>query len=301
MVTSPKGATANETVKYGDADLSYTVVYQVNAPAQQLDTVTKTVHYVDTEGNPLVADFTDHANFTELTDALTGAKSYGPASATLGYQDNPVISGYHIVANPAGATANETVKFGDADLTYTVVYEKDGSSNPPSTPGDGGTTPSTPEGNNTPSTPGDGGTTPSTPEGNNTPSTPGDGGTTPSTPEGNNTPSTPDDHISTGDNTPGRVKLPNTDVDTSTGTSTGTATPTPTAQTTGQIRHQLPATDAGNTIGMKTTAQPTTDVQGKTSRNKLPNTGDEHSNLLAMLGMSLVALFGGAISRRKRN
>ncbi|WP_461214322.1 mucin-binding protein [Lacticaseibacillus sp. GG6-2] len=123
VVDSPIEATTDQTIKFGDKDIEVTVVYDKNAPKQALDTVTKTIHYVDQDGNTLAPDFTDHANFTELTDALTGAKAYGPESATLSYQDNPIISGYHVITSPKGATADETVKYGDADLNYTVVYQ----------------------------------------------------------------------------------------------------------------------------------------------------------------------------------
>ncbi|WP_164509947.1 mucin-binding protein [Lacticaseibacillus porcinae] len=125
VVTSPAEATTDQTVKFGDADTTYKVVYAKDAPTVESDTVSKTVHYVDEAGNPLATDYTDTATLTQSTDAATGVKTYDPATATLGHQANPTIKGYHVVVSPAEATTDQTVKFGDADATYKVVYAKD--------------------------------------------------------------------------------------------------------------------------------------------------------------------------------
>ncbi|WP_191987992.1 mucin-binding protein, partial [Lacticaseibacillus baoqingensis] len=124
VVENPAEATTDQTVKFGDKDIEVTVVYDKNAPQQALDTVTKTVHYVDQEGNTLAPDYTDQANFTEVTDPVTGDKTYGPENDKLTHQANPTIHGYHVVENPAEATTDQTVKFGDNDVEVTVVYDK---------------------------------------------------------------------------------------------------------------------------------------------------------------------------------
>ena len=147
VVTSPAEATSTQTVKFGDADESYTVVYNKDTPAFAMDSVTKTVHYVDQDGKTIAPDYTTQANFTEITDPVTGEKSYGPETGKLGYQENPTIKGYHVVTSPAEATSTQTVKFGDADETYTVIYEKDAVTDDggtPTTPSEnGGTTTTT--------------------------------------------------------------------------------------------------------------------------------------------------------------
>ncbi|WP_390409337.1 mucin-binding protein [Lacticaseibacillus jixiensis] len=198
-VTSPAGATSSQTVHYGDADLEYTVVYNRNTPTQALDTVTKTVHYVDQNGIQLAADFTDHANFTALTDAVDGAVTYGPESATLGYQNDPIIAGYHVESSPAAATSKQTVSFGDDDLEYTVIYVRDQPSNnggettPPDNNGGETTPPDNNGGQTTPPDNNGGETTP--PDNNGGETTPPDnngGQTTP--PDNNGGETTPPDN-----------------------------------------------------------------------------------------------------------
>ncbi|QGG60268.1 MucBP domain-containing protein [Loigolactobacillus bifermentans] len=126
VVTSPAEATTDQTVTFGDQDEIYTVVYEKDAPEITKDTVTKTVHYQTSDGTSLADDYTVHADFTASTDPVTDDVTYTPADAVLGHQVNPVIKGYHVVTSPAEATTDQTVKFGDQDQTYIVVYQKDG-------------------------------------------------------------------------------------------------------------------------------------------------------------------------------
>ncbi|WP_125572074.1 MucBP domain-containing protein [Lacticaseibacillus songhuajiangensis] len=134
VVTSPEGASSEQTVKFGDADELYTVVYVKDAPIVTMDTVTKTVHYTDQEGNTLAPDYTVRVTFTESADPVTGVKTYSPASGILGYQRNPLIAGFHVSSSASEATSEQTARFGDDDAVYIVVYTRD---NPIVQPDDG--------------------------------------------------------------------------------------------------------------------------------------------------------------------
>jgi LPXTG-motif cell wall-anchored protein len=216
VVTNPVGASTDEAVQFGDADHEYTVVYNKDIPTMDLDTVTKTVHYVNQAGNTLAPDYVSQANITRLTDASTGEYSYGPATATVAGQDNPVIAGYHVVTNPVGATRTATiVYFGDANLDYTVIYAAN-----PDTDDNG-----TPENNGGTTTPGNnGGTT--TPENNGDTTTPGNnGGTT--TPGNNGGTTTPGNNggTTTPGNNGGTTTPGNNGGTTTPGNNGGTTTP----------------------------------------------------------------------------
>ncbi|KRK33443.1 mucin-binding protein [Loigolactobacillus bifermentans] len=287
VVTNPAGATSSETVEFGDTDLEYTVVYNKDAPQMNLDTVTKTVHYVDQDGKTIAPDYTSHANITELIDPVTGEKTYGPATSTVSGQANPTIAGYHVVTNPTGATTNETVAFGDADLDYTVIYAANPDTDDNGTPGNnGGTTTPNDNGGTTPGN--NGGTT--TPGNSGGTTTPNDNGeTTPDNNGGTTTPShhgattTPDNHDGT--DTPGQSSAASTST-----SETDTSTVMPTVATTSDTtatpssKHRVAAS---NTAAKAVTT--------------LPQTGEDTQSQLALLGASMLALLGFVGYRRKRD
>ncbi|WP_162253437.1 mucin-binding protein, partial [Paucilactobacillus oligofermentans] len=84
VTTNPTEATTDQTVKSGDTDTEYTVVYTKNASTTTTDTVNKTVHYVDADGNKLADDFTSSADFTTSTDAVTGKTTTTSTNDVLG-------------------------------------------------------------------------------------------------------------------------------------------------------------------------------------------------------------------------
>lgn len=124
VVTNPVGAEATDAVSYGDDDVDYIVVYQKNAPTITAKTITKTVHYQDTDATELAPDFTDTAVITQSVDAVSGEPTYTATDDTLAGQANPVLTGYTVITNPANATTSQTVTFDDSDAVYTVVYQK---------------------------------------------------------------------------------------------------------------------------------------------------------------------------------
>lgn len=142
VVQDDTAAAATQTVQFGDADLEYPVVYNKDTPSMGLDTVEKTVHYVDQSGNIIAPDYVSQANITRTTDPVTGQYAYGPATATVAGQDNPIIAGYHVVTNPIGATRTAIiVYFGDSDVDYTVIYAANPDTDNDGTPeNNGGTT-----------------------------------------------------------------------------------------------------------------------------------------------------------------
>jgi LPXTG-motif cell wall-anchored protein len=112
----------------GSKTVIYAYLYTPNVE-EASDDVTKVVHYQTADGTSLAPDYSSSVNFKETrsTDAVSGAVtvSDSPESGVLGHQANPEIKGYHVISNPATAESDQTVKFGDADIDVTVVYEKD--------------------------------------------------------------------------------------------------------------------------------------------------------------------------------
>ncbi|WP_054701498.1 mucin-binding protein [Secundilactobacillus odoratitofui] len=88
------------------------------------DTITKTVHYVDPEGNSLAPDYVSSVEIQQTLDSETN-KPNADTTAVLGHQADPTIAGYKVLIDSAGATTDQTVNFGDTDMTYTVVYISD--------------------------------------------------------------------------------------------------------------------------------------------------------------------------------
>ena len=122
-------------------------VYVKNPPTVTTDVITKTIHYVDQDGNKIAPDFSVVTpEITQSIDAVTGDATYSPSeTAILAGQVNPEIKGYTIKTSPEGAETDSNVKFGDADIDLTVIYVK----NVPDTP----TTPDTPIKPGTPTVP----------------------------------------------------------------------------------------------------------------------------------------------------
>ena len=125
VTSNPTEATTDQTVKNGDTNVDITVVYTKNAPTVTTNTITKTVHYVDADGNKLAEDYISSVMFNTSTDALIGDTTTTPSSDTLSHQENPTIEGYTLTTNPAEATTDQIVTSGDANVDVTVVYTKD--------------------------------------------------------------------------------------------------------------------------------------------------------------------------------
>ncbi|WPU43516.1 mucin-binding protein [Limosilactobacillus reuteri] len=133
-VTSPelKGYTADkaqidkQTVNGDSKDLAFTVTYTKNAPTITTDkkTVHETIHYQGA-GNQTPADHTASVDFTRQvsTDAVTGAKTYGPWSADQSFDavKSPELKGY--TADKAQID-KQTVNGDSKDLAFTVTYTK---------------------------------------------------------------------------------------------------------------------------------------------------------------------------------
>lgn len=224
------------------------------------DTITKTVHYVDPEGNSLAPDYVSSVEIQQTLDSDTN-KPNADTTAVLGHQADPTITGYKVLIDSAGATTDQTVNFGDTDMTYTVVYISDDVTTPnngggTTTPGNNGGTTTTTPGNNggtSTTTPGNDGSTTTTP-GNN-------GGTTTTTTPGNNggtTITTPSNNGDTTTTTPtptngGGVTTP---VDTGTITPTTNGNVTVTTGTNGDdLTPEITSTTTGNDTTPVTTGQ----------------------------------------------
>lgn len=111
------------TLPVGGGTVTY--VYTKNAPTIDTGTITKTVKYQDNHGNTLAPDFKDSVIITKSTDAVTDEVTYSPETAVLGFQTNPTIEGYRVIINPNGSTTSQTVKYGDSDEVFTVIYAPD--------------------------------------------------------------------------------------------------------------------------------------------------------------------------------
>jgi LPXTG-motif cell wall-anchored protein len=113
--------------------------------------VTRTINYVDEQGNVLHEPTVQQLTFTvtTVTDAVTGeiiSSDYG-APQTFASVKNPQIPGYHTATDQVDAL---TVDGSHGDVAVQVIYIKDGSGNP-GTPD----TPNTPDTPDTPKTPDD--------------------------------------------------------------------------------------------------------------------------------------------------
>lgn len=141
------------TGTYSPFGQTVTYYYTKDTPAMTTSIVSKTVNYVDSEGNTLSPSTLEMVGFTETTDPVTGDVTITPTERTLDGVTLPTIAGYHVVlsADATAAQSNQTVTNTSDNLTYTVVYEKDAVVTPPDNGGDSGSAsdPTNTTGNNT--------------------------------------------------------------------------------------------------------------------------------------------------------
>lgn len=145
------------TGTYGVFGQQVTYYYNKDTPAMTTSVVSKTVNYVDQDGNTLSASTLELVGFTETTDPITGAVTVTPNKRTLGAVTLPTIPGYHVVVSQdaTDAQSGQVVTNTSGNLTYTVVYEKDAVT-PPDNGGTGTTPGGTDTGTDTGNTPGNG-------------------------------------------------------------------------------------------------------------------------------------------------
>jgi len=87
------------------------------------DEVKKIVHFVDEEGNELVAPAeVSSGELKKIENGPTGTITYEPETATLGAVPVADIPNWEIKELPQEVFEEQTVKFGDDDLHYKVVY-----------------------------------------------------------------------------------------------------------------------------------------------------------------------------------
>uniref|UniRef100_UPI0019431DD1 mucin-binding protein n=2 Tax=Lacticaseibacillus suibinensis TaxID=2486011 RepID=UPI0019431DD1 len=114
---------AQETVKPGTAVANDTDVTVTYTPKMTYGTAnsTRTIHFVDAEGNVLRDPVTQTITYKTVTNAVTGDTIYTPQNAYYQY-DVPAIAGYNVDTNQI---AQETVKPGTAvadNTDVTVTY-----------------------------------------------------------------------------------------------------------------------------------------------------------------------------------
>ena len=131
--TADKAQIDKQTVNGDSKDLAFTVTYAKNAPTitTEKKTVNETVSYVDQNGHVLDTPHTASVNFTRpvSTDAVTGAKTYGPWSAAQSFDavKSPELKGYTPDRAEIGA---QTVSGDASNLDFTVIYTKDAPTKP---------------------------------------------------------------------------------------------------------------------------------------------------------------------------
>lgn len=87
------------------------------------DEVKKIVHFVDEEGNELVAPAElSSGELKKIENGPTGTITYEPETGTLGAVPVADIPNWEIKELPQEVFEEQTVKFGDDDLHYKVVY-----------------------------------------------------------------------------------------------------------------------------------------------------------------------------------
>ncbi|WP_315044040.1 isopeptide-forming domain-containing fimbrial protein [uncultured Enterococcus sp.] len=87
------------------------------------DEVKKIVHFVDEEGNELVAPAeVSSGELKKIENGPTGTITYEPETGTLGAVPVADIPNWEIKELPQEVFEEQTVKFGDDDLHYKVVY-----------------------------------------------------------------------------------------------------------------------------------------------------------------------------------
>lgn len=288
------GARKAETVAFGDPDLTYTVVYEKDAPAMETDVVAKQVTFVDQNGNTLSPEVTVAVGFTKTTDAATGEVTITPESRTLAGVTLPTIPGYHVVVSTDSdqATSSQTVHYGDSNLELTVVYEKDAVTPPDNGNGNGNS--GTDTGNNS---------NPGTDTGNGTGT---DTGTTP----GDTTSTGTDGNTGTTTTNPGDVTtgqqpavVPNDGNSTSGNSGTTTATTGNTATGNGQsgtTGNGAGLTTTANSVGTETTQAGTANDSRMGRYHKLPQTSETQENAGVFGLLALATTMAGWLGFEKR-
>ncbi|WP_056947442.1 mucin-binding protein [Secundilactobacillus odoratitofui] len=259
VIQNDPEAAATQTATFDANDVAYTIVYAKDEAKTTTKTITKTVHYVDEAGNQVAPDFTDTVTITESTDPVTGAVSYSPEFATLGFQVTPTITGYTVVNAPAEVSVTQTVSYDTASQTYTVTYKKDASD-----------TTTTPSGN-------DGGTI--TPNDVTTPSSDNDTPTnvTPVTP----TP-TSETTVTTPETDENQTTVPDGKTNTPDDKSSNTVIADKSASGTTQIASVTVANDTVNQTNQSNSPKVT----------QLPQTSEQSSVPMVVIGMALLAEMG---------
>jgi len=119
----PDEVLQDQTVRYGDKDLEYTVVYQHHKTITT-DSVQKTIRYVDEEGKELEkSDVFTSKELKKIVDDVTGEVTYEPETGTVGHGELLTIDNWEVKEVPDEVLQDQTVKYGDKDLEYTVVYK----------------------------------------------------------------------------------------------------------------------------------------------------------------------------------
>ncbi|ANZ60097.1 mucin-binding protein [Secundilactobacillus paracollinoides] len=288
------GARKSETVAFGDPDLTYTVVYEKDAPAMETDVVAKQVTFVDQNGNTLSPEVTVAVGFTKTTDAATGEVTITPESRTLAGVTLPTIPGYHVVVSTDSdqATSSQTVHYGDSNLELTVVYEKDAVTPPDNGNGNGNS--GTDTGNNSnPGTDTGNGT------GTDTGTTPGD--TTSTGTDGNTGTTT----TNPGDVTTGQQPAVVPNGGNSTGGNSGTTTATTGNTATGNGQSGTPENGVGltttaNSVGSATTQAGTANDSRMGRYHKLPQTSETQENAGVFGLLALATTMAGWLGFEKR-
>ncbi len=245
-------------------------------------TTTRTIDYKYADGSTAAPSVTQKITWNTVTDAVTGT-SYATAKDTYGAVTSPTLSGYTVSeatvpADYPGSMATSQLADSTVTVTYTAI---------PANPDNGGgstTDPTNPDNG--------GGTTtePTDPDGNGGTTTPGgDGDVT----------TTPGQPVVVPSGTAAGHGSSSSDSQTAGSTST-------TGVSAGRGRNLAStladATGTTNNSGDQMTNKQLGSMQNTGSQAaKLPQTSEQHTNVLALVGVSLLGLLGLAgFGRKKR-
>ena len=250
-------------------------------PAETSQTITETVHYIDANGKPVAPDHvaTVVVKVTGTRDKVTNTTTWNtPGTGHFDKVLSPVVPN---MTPDKKVIPGRDVRYGDSDITESVVYTLDempGESGKPNKPGD--STPKTPGKTNKP-----GDSTPKTPVKSNKP-----GDSTPKTPgksnkPGNSTPKTPGKTNKPGDLTSKTPRKPN--------------------KLSNEVSKQR-GTHAETTIPEKHVDSRIADNQASansTAKQELPQTGATINTGIWVGLASMIASLGllGASKKRKKN
>lgn len=267
--------------------------------------VTRTIHITNPDGTTndvhQTVVFGRTGEYDEVTQQYTGTGDwyvFDMATNTLTDQstgtwtqyDVPQLSGYTSFVDGAAATdvASQVVNANTADVTVNVTYSNSNPTNPT-----GPTAPTNPTAPTSPTMP----TSPTAPTSPSTPTSP----TTPTMPTSPTTPTSPTAPTSPNNPTePNNPTNPNNS-DNNNGQTPGTNgnNGQPGANNTSNGENGTPTTNNTNaTNGNNGVA-----VNNLSQTKKLPQTGNAHSNVLALVGLGLASLIGlfGLGKKRKED